>query len=69
MRRLIQQMQRMAPHLTLATIEGEEGTGRTLAARALHAAGPAREGPFVPCLATQFFSPETPAAVSSDNRF
>ena len=56
MRRLIQQMQRMAPHLTLATIEGEEGTGRTLAARALHAAGPAPEGPFVPCLATQFFS-------------
>ncbi len=65
MRRLIQQMQRMAPHLTLATIEGEEGTGRTLAARALHATGPAREGPFVPCPAVQFFAPETPAAVSS----
>jgi DNA-binding NtrC family response regulator len=55
MRRLIQQMQRMAPHLTLATIEGEDGTGRTMAARALHAAGPAAQGPFVPCLATEFF--------------
>jgi DNA-binding NtrC family response regulator len=61
MRRLIQQMRRMAPHLTLATIEGEEGTGRTLAARALHAAGPAPEGPFIPCPAAQFFAPETPA--------
>src|SRR5277367_4351033 len=61
MRRLIQQMRRMAPHLTLATIEGEEGTGRTLAARALHSAGPAAEGPFVPCPATQFFSRNSPA--------
>src|SRR5271163_5015231 len=57
MRHLIQQMQRMAPNLTLATLEGEEGTGRTLAARALHTAGPAAEGSFVPCLATHFFSP------------
>ncbi len=61
MRRLIQQMQRMAPHLILATIEGEEGTGRTLAAHALHAAGPVPDGPFVPCLATQFFSPDSPS--------
>jgi DNA-binding NtrC family response regulator len=65
MRRLIQQMRRMAPHLTLATIEGEEGTGRTLAARALHAAGPAQEGPFIPCPAAQFFAPENPAAVTA----
>lgn len=56
MRRLIQQMRRMAPHLSLATIEGEEGTGRTLAARALHAAGPVPGGPFVPCPAAHFFS-------------
>jgi len=61
MRRLIQQMRRMAPHLSLATIEGEEGTGRTLAARALHAAGPAPDGPFVPCTAAQFFAPFAPA--------
>jgi DNA-binding NtrC family response regulator len=57
MRQLIQQMQRIAPHLSLATLEGEEGTGKTLAARALHAAGPAaQEGQFVPCLAAHFFS-------------
>jgi DNA-binding NtrC family response regulator len=57
MRQLILQMQRMAPHLVLATIEGEEGTGKTLAAQSLHAGGPVAEhGPFVPCLATHFFS-------------
>jgi DNA-binding NtrC family response regulator len=67
-RRLIQQMRRIAPHLTLAIIEGEAGTGRTTAARALHAAGPAAEGPFVPCLATQFFSPGPPPAAEIENR-
>ena len=66
MRRLIQQMQRMAPHLSLATIEGEEGTGRTLAAHALHAAGPAPNGPFVPCPATQFFAVESGRSDSLD---
>ena len=67
MRRLIQQMQRMAPHLTLATIEGEDGTGRNLAARALHAAGPAAQGPFVPCLAIQFFCQTGVAAAEIRN--
>ncbi len=66
MRRLIQQMRRMAPHLTLATIEGEEGTGRTLAARALHAAGPVPDEPFVPCPAAQFFAAESAATVTFD---
>ena len=57
MRQLILQMQRMAPHLTIATIEGDDGTGKTLAARALHAAGPTHgKGPFVPCLAAHFFA-------------
>jgi DNA-binding NtrC family response regulator len=56
-RHLILQMQRMAPHLVIATIEGEAGTGKTLAAQSLHAGGPvAGHGPFVPCLATHFFS-------------
>jgi len=68
MRRLFQQMRRMAPHLTLATIEGEEGTGRTLAARALHLAGPAPEGPFVPCPAAQFFAAERSAAACFERR-
>jgi DNA-binding NtrC family response regulator len=48
-------MQHMAAHLTQATIEGEGGTGKTLAARALHAAGPAAKGPFLACRAAQFF--------------
>ena len=56
MRQLISQMQRVAPHLTLATLEGEEGTGRSLAARVLHAAGPAAAGPLVPSPATHFFA-------------
>jgi DNA-binding NtrC family response regulator len=64
MRRLIQQMRRMAPHLVLATIEGEEGSGTTLAARALHAAGPVPQGPFISCPAAQFFAAEAPAAAS-----
>jgi DNA-binding NtrC family response regulator len=68
MRRLIQQMRRMAPNLTLATMEGEEGTGRTLAARALHSAGPAPEGPFVPCLANQFFSADSNATNDAGKR-
>nr|WP_161557538.1 sigma 54-interacting transcriptional regulator [Acidisarcina polymorpha] len=57
MRQLILQMQRMAPRLTLFTLEGEDGTGKTLAARALHANGSAADGPFVPCLASRFFTP------------
>jgi DNA-binding NtrC family response regulator len=62
MRQLISRMQRMAPHLTVATIEGERGSGRTLAASALHAAGPSAGEPFVPCLAIEFFTaPEAPA--------
>jgi DNA-binding NtrC family response regulator len=55
MRQVIRQMERIAPKLTLALIEGEDGTGRTSAARALHAEGPAARGPFVSCLATHFF--------------
>jgi len=56
MRQLITQMQRVAPHLTLATLEGEEGTGRSLAARALHAAGPVATSPFIPWPAPHFFA-------------
>jgi len=55
MRQAIRQMQQMAPRLVLAMVEGEDGTGKTTAARALHCAGPAAAGPFVPCLATHFF--------------
>jgi DNA-binding NtrC family response regulator len=56
MRQLIAQLQRIAPRLYLGTIEGEEGTGKTLTAHALHAAGPAAAGPFVGCPASRFFN-------------
>jgi DNA-binding NtrC family response regulator len=57
MRQVIRQMRRMAPNLVMAMLDGEGGTGKTLAARALHAAGPAAHGPFISCLATHFFHP------------
>jgi len=53
-RQLIAQLQQIAPHFYLGTIEGEEGTGKTLAAQALHAAGPAAAGPFVCCPTSRF---------------
>jgi len=40
-------IRRLAPHARLALITGEPGTGKQLAARALHALGPRRAGPFV----------------------
>jgi DNA-binding NtrC family response regulator len=56
MRRFFSQMQMTAPYLRIATVEGEDGTGKTLAARTLHGLGTAERGPFVPCLATVLFS-------------
>ena len=55
MRQLILRMQRMAAHIYVAMIEGQSGTGRTTAARALHAASPVAGGAFIACRATQFF--------------
>jgi DNA-binding NtrC family response regulator len=55
MQRLFSQMRRTARHLRIATIEGESGSGKTLAAQTLHELGPAEAGPFVPCPAVQFF--------------
>jgi len=55
MRQAIRQMRQIAPNLSLAMLEGEDGTGKTLAARALHCAGPAATHPFVPCMAAHFF--------------
>jgi len=55
MQRLFSQMRCTARHLRMATIEGESGTGKALAARTLHDLGPAATASFIPCPATQFF--------------
>ena len=56
MQRAFSQMRSTARHLRIATIEGESGTGKALAARTLHDLGPASKQPFTPCPATQFFA-------------
>ena len=55
MQRLFSQMRFTAQHLRVAAIEGESGTGKTLAARTLHTLGPASAAYFVLCPATKFF--------------
>src|SRR5262249_56258685 len=40
-------IQRLAPHAKVVLISGETGTGKELAARAFHQAGPRRTRPFV----------------------
>ena len=40
-------IQRLAPHAKVVLISGETGTGKELAARAFHQAGPRRGRPFV----------------------
>jgi two-component system response regulator HydG len=46
---MFSRIRRIAPHFTTAMIVGETGTGKELAARALHRLSPAAEGPFVVC--------------------
>jgi DNA-binding NtrC family response regulator len=55
MQRLFSQMRSTGPHLRIATLEGESGTGKTTAARTLHTLGPASSGAFLPCPAKLFF--------------
>jgi len=62
MQRLFAQIRSTAPHLRIATVEGESGAGKTAAARTLHALGPAASGIFLPCPATQFFE-QLPAVI------
>ncbi len=42
-------LQRIAPYFRTVLVTGETGTGKELAARALHALSPASSGPFVIC--------------------
>lgn len=58
LRRFFGQIQITAPYLCIATIEGEDGTGKSIAARTLHTLGPASKEPFVPCLASAFLAEE-----------
>jgi two-component system response regulator AtoC len=61
MKRLFSRLQQAAPHLRIVTLEGEAGTGKTLAARTLHSLGPASEAPFVACAASRFASNDVQA--------
>jgi len=49
MRRLRSQIQRIAPYFRTALVRGEPGTGKELAARAIHLLSPGVDGPFVLC--------------------
>jgi two-component system, NtrC family, response regulator HydG len=59
MQRLFSRLRQAAAHLRIVAIEGEAGTGKTLAARTLHSLGPASAAAFVACAATRFMSAET----------
>ena len=48
-RRLIEQVRLAATTTTPVLIVGEEGTGKRLVARAIHAIGPGRDQPLIPC--------------------
>jgi DNA-binding NtrC family response regulator len=56
MQRLFSQMRATARHLRIATVEGESGTGKSLASRTLHDFGPVPAAPFVSSPAAQFFA-------------
>ncbi|MGH9587271.1 MAG: sigma 54-interacting transcriptional regulator [Acidobacteriaceae bacterium] len=66
MQQLFSQMRHTARHLRVATIEGEAGTGKMLAARALHEFGLGPQSPFVPCPAVRFLEPHSSMASGSD---
>ena len=54
MQHLFTRMKCTAPHFRLVNVEGEQGTGKMLAAQTLHQLGPAASGPFVPHVAVDF---------------
>jgi len=54
MQHLFNRMKCTAPHFRLVNVEGEQGTGKLLAAQTLHRLGRVASGPFVPTLAAEF---------------
>jgi two-component system response regulator AtoC len=54
MQQLFARMRSTAPHFRLVNVEGEQGSGKLLAAQTLHRLGPAAPGPFSPCVAAVF---------------
>jgi DNA-binding NtrC family response regulator len=58
MQRLRLQVRRIGPHFRTVLIRGEIGTGKELAARALHNASPAAGSPFVTCHAASLEDPD-----------
>lgn len=63
MQHFFSQMRHTARHLRIATLEGESGTGKMLAARTLHEFGFDSQSPFVPCPAVQFFEAQPAIAL------
>lgn len=63
MQQLFSQMRHTARHLRVATIEGERGTGKMLAARAIHELGLEPTAPLVPCPAAQFLDAQSVIAL------
>lgn len=63
MQQVFSQMRHTARHLRVAAIEGESGTGKMLAARALHEFGLDPRAPFVPCPATRFLDAQAAIAL------
>jgi DNA-binding NtrC family response regulator len=66
MQHLFARMRCTAPHFRLATVEGEPGAGKMLAARTLHRLGPSASGPFAPWVAAEFLS--NPVSLWKDAR-
>lgn len=60
MQQLFHRMRCTAPHFRLVNVEGEQGTGKLVAAQTLHKLGPAASGPFVPSIAVEFIEEPQP---------
>jgi DNA-binding NtrC family response regulator len=70
MMRLRMQVERIGPHFRAVVVSGEAGTGKELAARALHRLSPGAGGPFIVCRAgessAESFDMKRVAASSAD---